>query len=261
MNTTRGMIAVCGLAVALSGTQLLAAPQVGGTGQIQAAPAPLSAAARALATARANAVALDRDQFANQQSLDEFVGQEFTATVKAQAKYADGVLALYRFSDEVQPNQEAEISDPHRFERHRGLELSADFKETGRSVGQNAFGARAEVRHFRGVQDTLMFMNRPRDLYYEFRKPLPGPDAKALAERAVIIVRGRVDRSESGKVAGCNSLYLDATIDMPNTGVVQQCWVAIRVEAIELRASANGGVLAAWGPDSPAAVLDLKAAY
>jgi hypothetical protein len=222
-----------------------------------AAPAkPLSPPEEAIRTVKQNIERLARDEYAEQDPIDQFVGRGFNVEIKPTTTYKDGVLEIYLLTHNIYPNEKDDFSSRHRFENHPGVELKPVLaNKRGSYVGENAFGVQVAVSRIDLDYAVLMFMNRPRDSQYLVRVRLPGPDAKLLSQSATVVVTGTVARSESDKVAGCSSTYSSPTIDSPYSGRAQTCWTAVQLQSLSIVDKRSGRVLRQWTPSDPEASI------
>lgn len=217
---------------------------------------PLSAPEEAIRAAKQNIERLARDQYAEQQPLDHFVGRDFALEVEPTTMYRDGILDIYLLVKTVYPNEKDEYGSPHRFENHSGVEIRPVLTTNrGGYVGENAYGVRVDVSRIDLDYAVVMFVNRPRDSQYLVRVRVPGPEAKKLSQSAVFMVTGTVSRSESGKIAGCQSTYSSPTIDSPYAGRSQTCWVAAQLQSLSAVDKKSGKVLRQWTPNDPEASI------
>ena len=235
---------VIGVAFTVVAGAASAAPKSGVKSSPPAAAKPLSAPEEAIRTAKQNVERLARDQYAEQQPLDQFVGRTFAVELKPTTTYKDGVLDIYLLAKSVYPNEKYDFESPHRFENHSAVEIKPVLaNKRGSYIGENAFGVKVPVSRIDLDYAVLMFVNRPRDSQYLVRVRLPGPQAKVLSENAAFIVTGTVSRSESGKVANCQSDYSSPTIDAPYSGRAQTCWVAAQLQSMSVVDKRSGSVL------------------
>lgn len=125
------------------------------------APAkPLTAPEEAIGIAKQNVERLARDQYAEQDSVEQFVGQNFTLEIEPTTTYKDGVLDVYLLTKSVYPNEKDEFGAPQVREPSGSRDKTSASKQ-----------ARQLRRRERLRREGTCFPHRPRLLGSHVREP------------------------------------------------------------------------------------------
>jgi len=209
------------------------------------APTPLPL--KVIATAKRNAARLKSDQFATVETTDQFVGQSFTVEIQPSAAYRNGVLELSFSTSTLYPNKEEPVGSEAYFEHHPSIPIApSSITKRGAYAGQNGFGARATVTVMDLENAELLVPHGYVDTNYTVETSLPAPEAKALAAAARFVFRGKIARTDRGKVAGCTASYSSPTISSPYSGANRTCWVAVVLDEVAAVDRRTGAVLRTW---------------
>jgi len=122
----------------------------------------------------------------------------------------------------------------------RSIVLKAGVRDTGSYVAQNAFGATrtvqqsleertgiAEFEHFRPNESMT-----PAFLSWDIR--LPPDRARSIAPQLRVQVSGRVEPGRKGELVNCVQHSTEATITTPTAVESHECYVAVRIDSIQL---------------------------
>lgn len=174
--------------------------------------------------------------------------------------YKDGALTLDLSPTSVWPL----LAGPK--ERLPAFNVSSETKNLGSSIGQNAFGATAEVRTFRNKGAAIAFLDSPKPMisprraalgskYLEdtdwwVRLDLPPAQAKALAADAIAIVEGTFAPLPNGQAGACHFGGVQATISRPTNYSSEVCYVGANITRIAISRKSTGEVLKEWTLDN-----------
>ncbi|MFL0588090.1 hypothetical protein ACH0BU_15805 [Sphingomonas olei] len=174
--------------------------------------------------------------------------------------YKDGALVLDLSPTTVWPL----LAGPK--ERLPALKVSSTTANLGSSLGQNAFGAVAEVRTFRNKGAAIAILNSPKPMisprreaigakYLEdtdwwVRLDLPPAQAKAMAADAIAVVEGTFAPLPNGQAGACHFGGVSATIRNPTNYSSEVCYVGANITRIAITRKSTGEVLKEWTLDN-----------
>lgn len=147
-------------------------------------------------------------------------------------------------------------------QRLPALLVSSSTRNLGSSLGQNAYGAVAEVRTFVNFGSAIAIVSGPKpmlspsrtdhgfdmldDTDWWIRLSLPPAQAKAVAMDTVGIVEGAFTTLPSGKAGACHEGGASATLDHPSSYSSEVCYVGANVTRIALARRSTGEVIREW---------------
>ena len=166
--------------------------------------------------------------------------------------YKDGQLLLDVSTTNAEPGGEPVI-------------VGADRTMSSSSyVGQNSYGARARVVSKTALAQGVALISAPpgeqRSAYserqtslephdYWYRATLSGPEAKAIAHDADLVIEGTMAPLSNGKAAACLTSTVDATIGNPDEGLFLRCYAGANVRRVAFIRRSTGAVLREWAGD------------
>jgi len=218
---------------------------------------------QAIAAVRADAKNYDKFK----ESVDTgLIGKPFAISMPVQQEIEGQGVAFYDYKDgklilDVSPqNAWPLLAGPK--EKLPTLILSDSTKMTGKYIGQNAFGATAEVRDFRNSGAGIAIVDSPKPMLSPMRAAmnaklledtdwwvaldLPPTEAKALALNAVAVVQGTYAKLPSGSVGFCSTGSVSATISSPSNYSSEKCFIGAQVSRIALIDKRTNAVLKEW---------------
>lgn len=170
--------------------------------------------------------------------------------------YKDGALVLDASPRDVWPSHVGPS------EALPSFTVTDSTKSLGNYVGQNAYGAKANVSVFKNVTAAIAILTSPKPMLSPMRTrigggmlddtdwwiklELPPAEAKAVANDVVGVIEGRYARLPNGKPGACMSGGVTPTIANPSSYSTETCYVAAHIDRIALVRKSSGEVLKEW---------------
>lgn len=137
--------------------------------------------------------------------------------------------------------------------RFQSIEFMVRENRGASYVGQNAYGAKAVIRVVNRLRGAVAMIDGPEPTgkpsdygNYEFSQSLPGPQAKAIALDAQIVVDGVIAPLSPTRAVGCSSNYAEPTISSPTEVSIKTCYAGAKVSRIAFQRRSTGEIIKEW---------------
>lgn len=218
---------------------------------------------RTIAAIRADANSYDKFK---EPVTTDLIGKSFSITIPVEQGGEGRGTAFYDYKDgklilDVSPSKAWPfLAGPK--DALPVLIVSENTKTTGKYIGQNAFGATAEVTRFRNMGAGIAIVESPKPMLSPMRTgmganilddsdwwialSLPPSEAKELALNSVAVVQGTYSKLPTGGVGFCDKGIVTATIDKPSNYSSEKCYIGARISRIALIDKRTNTLLREW---------------